>query len=99
MSLLAPDHPNAVEARELRRHEIEHAARCLYRDPTWIDRDGTLPVLDWLRRIHYLRDKQVLRWIAAAGISDPLKAVGELSSDERRQLIAQMLRFLKGAGA
>lgn len=93
MSALA-DHPNALEARDLRRHEIEHAMRCLYRDNTWIDPDGSLEVLAWLRRVHYLRPGTEVGWLRAARI-DPLTPVGDLSVHDRERLVWQMLRFLK----
>lgn len=97
MSVLA-EHPNATEARALRRAEIEHAMRCLYRDPTWIDPDGSLEVIIFLRRIHYLRPDVPKGWMRGACI-DPLTTVGELDAHERERLLWQMIRFLKGSGA
>jgi hypothetical protein len=89
------DHPNTVEARKLRRVEIEHAMRCLYRDPKWI---GDMPVADWLSRIHYLDSPRhngvVLAWLRDARIN-PLCPVDELAASERDRLIWAMLRFLR----
>jgi len=95
------EHPNARDARQLRRAEIEHAIKCLWRDHTWIDPDGDLPILDYLRRVHYLgrtdrdRDRVLTGWLSGASV-DPLKPVGELSFPERQRLIWAMVRFLKG---
>lgn len=90
------EHPNALEARDLRRREIEHAMRCLYRDHTWIDPDGDLPVFEWLDRIHYLRDDVLRAWFRSTRI-DPFTPVGCLTKQECRLLIGQMLRFVKAS--
>jgi hypothetical protein len=91
------EHPNAREARQLRRAEIEHAMRCLYRDHTWIDPDGDLPVGTWLLRIHYMdRHLNTMReWLRNANI-DSLTPVGELKRYERTRLMWQMIDFLRG---
>lgn len=94
MSALA-EHPMALEARDLRRHEIEHAMRCLYRDHTWIDPDGDLEVLAWLRRIHYVRRGVPEGWLRTARIF-PLTFVGDLDAGQRERLVRAMLGFLKG---
>lgn len=90
MSALA-EHPNAREARDLRRQEILHAARALYRDPCWI---GEIKTGDWLLRVHYLREKVVMGWLEAAGIN-PWRPVCRLREDQRRALIRQMLAYAK----
>lgn len=89
------EHPNSVDAKQLRRAEIEHAMRCLYRDPKWI---GDMPVHTWLCQIHYLdtaRYKGIQRrWLRNARV-DGLCPVDELSADQRNRIIWQLLAFLR----
>lgn len=100
MSALA-EHPNAVEAREHRRNCVLHAARCLYRDPDWLDPDGNLAVWTWLCEIHYMRGKerrdQMRGWLREARV-DGATPIAELTLDERTRLIRQMLDFYNAEG-
>jgi hypothetical protein len=91
---LRSEHPNVVGARLLRRYEIEHAMKCLYRDHAWIDPDGDLAVCFWLDRIHYLRDEIWRGWLRAARV-DGLCPVSDLSFDQRERVIRQMLAFVR----
>jgi hypothetical protein len=88
------DHPNAVEARALRRAEIEHAMRALYRDAKWI---GDVAAYEWLCRIHYLDPRKGVQrqWLRNARI-DGATPVDELSAGQRDRLCWQMLLFLRG---
>jgi hypothetical protein len=88
---ICSEHPNVVGARLLRRYEIEHAMKCLYRDHAWI---GDLAVCFWLDRIHYLRDEIWRGWLRAARV-DGLCPVDALSQIQRDRLIWQMLAFLR----
>lgn len=92
-------HPNTVEAREHRRAAVMHAARCLFRDPRWVDPSGDLSVWEWLCRIPYMDTPQrriVIRsWLRNARIEGSTP-VADLKPHPRERLIFEMARFAKG---
>ena len=85
-----PSRVIAEKMRQLRREDARLAAMIVLAESDRISE----PVIDFLRRINFVSDRRIAKWMAVAGVH-PFTLGADLSVAQRDRLAGQLVLFSK----